>query len=91
MLYKDDVALVEKAVTLGFRDQDSANAWDRIKNELKERAQLSRNTGSPKLPTLLEAISGALGFKVTEVPGTDTAMAMKDMYDFMCRQLRAGA
>jgi uncharacterized paraquat-inducible protein A len=48
MLYDNDIALTEKAVTLGFRDQDSCNAWERIKKELSELAQLSHNTGSPK-------------------------------------------
>lgn len=41
MLYKDDVALVEKAVTLGFRDQDSCNAWERIKKFIEVHAAQS--------------------------------------------------
>ena len=48
MLYDNDIALVEKSVTLGFRDQDSCNAWERIKNELVELAQLSHN--KPSVP-----------------------------------------
>jgi DnaJ-class molecular chaperone len=42
MLYENDVALVEKAVMLGFRDQDSCNAWERIKKELGERSKTVR-------------------------------------------------
>lgn len=63
-------------------------AWDAATNAVEQKFT-STNTGSPKLPTLVEAISGALGFKVSEVPGTDTGAAMKDMYDFICSQLRA--
>jgi len=32
MLYDGDIDLVEKAVMLGFRSQDSCNAWKRIKD-----------------------------------------------------------
>jgi uncharacterized paraquat-inducible protein A len=39
----NDVALVEKAVVSGFRDQDSCNAWERIKNKL---SKLSNNDKS---------------------------------------------
>ena len=40
MLYENDIELVEKAVELGFRDQDSSNAWCRIKKFLEESCQL---------------------------------------------------
>jgi len=52
MLYENDIELVENAVLLGYRSQDSGNAWDRIKHELKELAQQPTNTGSPKLLSL---------------------------------------
>jgi hypothetical protein len=57
MLYDNDIALVEKSVTLGFRDQDSCNAWERIKNELVELAQLSHNSAMRKLPTFDEFLN----------------------------------
>lgn len=46
MLYKDDVALVEKAVTFGFRDQDSCNAWQRIKKFVEEAQKTPTNKQS---------------------------------------------
>ena len=44
----DDFDLVEKAVVNGMRDQDSANAFYRIKNRYKELAQQSTNKPSVK-------------------------------------------
>lgn len=31
-----DMRMVQKAVHMGFRDQDSSNAWERIKHRLRE-------------------------------------------------------
>jgi hypothetical protein len=65
-----------------------------VLNVLQEKSSSelpAHNTGSPKFPTLLEAVSGALGFKVSEFPDTDTGFGMRDMYNYICRQLRADA
>lgn len=40
----NDIALVEKAVTLGYRDQDSCNAWERIKKFIEVHAAQSGGT-----------------------------------------------
>lgn len=32
---RSDIELVDKAVNLGFRDQDSCAAWERLKNNLQ--------------------------------------------------------
>jgi len=47
MLDNNDIKLVEKAVTKGFRDQDSSNAWERIKKELSGSGQNS--AGHPSI------------------------------------------
>ena len=38
-----DIALVDKAVINGFRDQDSCAAWERIKREFAEALKPSHN------------------------------------------------
>jgi hypothetical protein len=52
----------------------------------KERQNTS--TGSPKLPTLEECINGIVSFDNKGLSPYDGA---KLMYDYICRQLRAGA
>jgi adenosylmethionine-8-amino-7-oxononanoate aminotransferase len=37
MSIDQDIVLVEKAVVKGFRDQDSCNAWERIKTFLNKK------------------------------------------------------
>ena len=44
MLYSNDIELVEKAVDKGFRDQDSSNAWSRIKKFIGEAQKTSNNS-----------------------------------------------
>ena len=49
MLYDNDVELVEKAVCKGFRDQDSSNAWERIKKVLESVKQSAPPTNKQSI------------------------------------------
>jgi hypothetical protein len=88
MLYDNDVVLVGKAVMLGHRDQDSCNAWDRIKKELAVLAQQSTNSVSLKLPTFKE-VDAAVTAEIS-VYGVRTGRPLHRIaYDFISRQLQA--
>lgn len=64
----------------------SVEDWQTLKAAVL--AQQTNNSSSLQMPSLLEAVSGALGFKVSEVPGTDTGAAMADMYNYIATSLR---
>lgn len=48
MLNNNDIKLVEKAVTKGYRDQDSSNAWERVKKALSGSGQNSAEKTQPE-------------------------------------------
>ena len=60
--------------------------------QLVEEKFTSTNTGSPKLPTLVECerwyVTEKCGFeRITELEKN----VVREIHDYMCRQLRAGA
>lgn len=87
MLYNGDVEAVEKAVELGFRDQDSSNAWRRIKKFVEVAQKTPTNTGSPKLLNSLRRV----------LPLVKNGMSSSEIHDVRgviadaIAQLRAGA
>lgn len=69
-------------------------SWQRIKTALAELGT-TPNTGSPKLPTGEDVWNHVLEWrehKIAPVPDRDACRCVTQVvYDFICRQLRAGA
>jgi hypothetical protein len=71
---------------------DDDRAWD-IWQTLKssELAKQSPNTGSPKLPTWEETYKWAYGSHGAPDLDQGQYAILRGCYEFICRQLRAGA
>ena len=89
-MYEREIELIEARLISAGLGVDSGEAWQTLKTAVL--AQQTNNTGSPKLPTLEETLAH---FNCDQELYTDgqrlTHGLIERCYNFICRQLRAGA
>jgi len=79
-----DIDTVDTMVHWSITSTAANEAWQRIKKELSELAQLSHNTGSPKLPT------SCIDCPLSLICGQPVVIN-DESCQYCRRQLRAGA
>lgn len=65
--------------------------WRDVAPLLEEAQAASTNTGSPKLPPLKESLIGLSDIAGTSISYALYQMGAREMYQYLERQLRAGA
>ena len=81
-MLSDDIELVGSVMEDNGMWSHKREAWVRIKTALSELGT-TPNTGSPKIPTRADFIKWLSTF--------ESAPSASSVYDWVCRQLRAGA
>ena len=91
MVDLDAIKVVLQRLDKGLECSDTLVATARDQLKLVEEKFTSHNTGSPKLPTLVE-VCAELQRRSDHITTYGMyALGVNECYDVMCRQLRAGA